>query len=41
MTRLLLARGAALVAILFALSFVVFALQVLIPADPARAYLGA
>ena len=41
MTRLLLARGAALVAILFALSFVVFALQVVIPADPARAYLGA
>lgn len=41
MTRLLLARGAALLAILFVLSFVVFALQVLIPADPARAYLGA
>lgn len=41
MTRLLLGRGAALIAILFALSFVVFALQVLIPADPARAYLGA
>ena len=41
MTRLLLARGAALLAILFVLSFVVFALQVLIPADPARAFLGA
>jgi peptide/nickel transport system permease protein len=41
MTRLLLARGGALIGILFALSLVVFALQVLIPADPARAVLGA
>lgn len=41
MLRLLLTRSASLVAILFALSFVVFALQVLIPADPARALLGA
>lgn len=39
--RLLLARGASLIAILFVLSFVVFALQVLIPSDPARALLGA
>lgn len=41
MMRLLLARGASLIAILFVLSFVVFALQVLIPSDPARALLGA
>jgi peptide/nickel transport system permease protein len=34
-------RGAAMIGILFALSLVVFALQVLIPADPARAVLGA
>jgi peptide/nickel transport system permease protein len=39
--RLLLTRMGALVGILFALSIVVFALQVLIPADPARAFLGA
>jgi peptide/nickel transport system permease protein len=41
MLRLLLARGASLIAILFVLSIVVFALQVLIPSDPARALLGA
>jgi peptide/nickel transport system permease protein len=41
MARLLLTRGASLIAILLVLSFVVFALQVLIPSDPARAFLGA